>query len=288
MIMLALVKTTHRTQNFPGGNITSTRDATDVRRQKMPLLALVAKFFWPLSNIFAIIAAPEKPTDSVSATKKNPAQPIANSVEDHAAVQVSNTTRTCGLPLDYLDYLLACLHNRRCNHTKTRYLLVRIFGPQLGTLPKLVIAAFIWHYLQPIYSTGSAAKLSLDWALPIIMRDLLITFFVAGGWDFLLYSAYSPFYAKMHQFKLNPVYPKASQMRHDMFWSSCSTIISSLFEIALLHLWAVGKLTTTTVPSDKWWTHVPTVAWLITMVSSISHQWCLFFVSAIAEPLPGR
>lgn len=186
----------------------------------MPWLSTASKFFWPVANIAGMIAAPEKPADKTSAAKKFTAKPVADSFEDHAAVQ-------------------------------------------LATLPKLVVAIFIWHRLIDF----SAAKtLSLDWMVPIFVRDLVLTYVIAGGWDSLLYSPYSPFYAKMAQFKLNPVYPKASQLRHDMFWSTVSTLISSVIEIALLHLWASGRLGFTSVAGDAWWTHGATLLWLFGMV----------------------
>lgn len=137
-------------------------------------------------------------------------------------------------------------------------------GVQVATLPKLAVAAAVWHW--QVASIGSkAATLSADWILPIVLRDLALTWAIAGGWDFTLYSQWSPFYETMKQHKLNPVYPKPKQFAHDAFWSTVSTVLSSGFEVALLHLWAVGALAVTAVAGDAWWAHVPTLAWLLSM-----------------------
>jgi hypothetical protein len=100
-------------------------------------------------------------------------------------------------------------------------------------------------------------------ALGIFLADLLITVCVAGFWDTLLYSKLSPLRKTMHGVKFNPAYPKESQLPHDIFWTLCSTVVSSLFEAAVLHLWATGVITLV-APAD-WWAHGATVAWLLTM-----------------------
>jgi lathosterol oxidase len=85
----------------------------------------------------------------------------------------------------------------------------------------------------------------------------------AGTWDFLLYSSYSPVYTKMSQYKFNPVYPKAKQIAHDMFWVLVSTLISSVFEILLLHAYATGQLTYAN--PTVWWSDLATILWLLSM-----------------------
>ena len=67
----------------------------------------------------------------------------------------------------------------------------------------------------------------------------------------------------MHKVKFNPAYPKASQLPHDIFWSLVSTVISSLWEIAILHAWARGVVSLAT--PAHWWSDPATLAWLISM-----------------------
>jgi hypothetical protein len=198
----------------------------------MPWLSTLSKFFWPLPNLAAMAAAAGKPAPKTSATSRNKAQPYTTSIEDHVAVQT-------------------------------------------GTLPKLALAVWVWHsaveaLLSPTGGPGGpAATLDAAWIGRIVVRDLLITYIVAGGWDWTLYSPYSPFYEVMKPHKLNPLYPSAKQIRHDVFWSTMSTLMSSAFEVVLLHLWATGALSYTFVPGGAWWTHTATLLWLFAMVGGV-------------------
>lgn len=63
--------------------------------------------------------------------------------------------------------------------------------------------------------------------------------------------------------KFNPLYPAASQLRHDMFWTTVSTLISSAWEVALLHLWARGTLPLKVIPGDRWWADPWTLAGIL-------------------------
>jgi hypothetical protein len=95
------------------------------------------------------------------------------------------------------------------------------------------------------------------------------------------------------------LYPRRAQFVHDAFWATMSTLISSAFEVgsaptgveggggvrvsarvilvrrtvahcarvqvALLWAWANGRIGFPAITGDVWWTHVPTVLWLISM-----------------------
>lgn len=143
---------------------------------------------------------------------------------------------------------------------------------QLGSFTKFAIALYAFQSFTPL---AAAATLSASWIMPIFVRDLVITWTVAGGWDFSLYSVYSPLYKTMAAYKFNPKYPKASQILHDAAFSTLSTLISSCFEVALLHAWATGRLAAYAGPAE-WWTHPATIAWLLTMPFwRIVHFYCV-------------
>lgn len=77
---------------------------------------------------------------------------------------------------------------------------------------------------------------------------------------------YVVFRNQMQGYKFNPVYPKLSQIVHDVFWSTMSTIISSLGEAAVLWAWANGRATVYTAPAGvAWYQDTATVLWLLSM-----------------------
>ena len=47
----------------------------------------------------------------------------------------------------------------------------------------------------------------------ILLRNVVATLLICGGWDWFLY--FSPLAAKLHKYKINPVYPSMKQIRHD-------------------------------------------------------------------------
>lgn len=149
---------------------------------------------------------------------------------------------------------------------------------QLSTLPKLALAAFVWARLSGDASSwaSSAAAMDRDWVLSIFVRDMVMTWLIAGGWEFTLYSRYSPFSARLKGHKLNPEPPAPNPDRwpfsnahaHDAFWSTVSTLIWSAMEVATAHAWAVGRVALPAggaKPGDAWWLNTATLAWLATM-----------------------
>jgi hypothetical protein len=141
---------------------------------------------------------------------------------------------------------------------------------QLSTLPKLLLAYFVMTYT--LNFTGDLAQyrtLKVSWILDIVMRDLLITFAVAGTWDFLMYSSYSPVFNLVKPYKFNTEYATRKQILHDMTWTTCSTIISSAFEVFALWSWANGKTFPALNPiaslGGPWWLDQATLIWLFTM-----------------------
>ncbi len=179
-------------------------------------------------------------------------------------------------------------------------------GVLTGTLPKLFVAQAVWHLLQWARDDG-ARFAALDtskggWIQAVFVRDLIITYLVAGFCDWK-WSASSPFHAVYEALKFTPKYSHnetrhllgfipVSQLVHDMFWSTCSTLIASAFEVAVLHAYvtggrgfaapfAAGAMSGANVAS--WWLHWPTLLWLFTMpywrlahfytVHRMMHKW---------------
>jgi len=149
---------------------------------------------------------------------------------------------------------------------------------QLSTLPKLALAAYLWMHWCSGLTKEAAASFDPDWMKSVIVRDLIITWLVAGGWDTLVYSRFSPFFARLRGHKLNPVEPvnvgtrdtfvlsiTRWQFAHDAFWSTMSTLISSAAEIALAHAYATGRLGGWAEPGGSWWLNKATLAWIVTM-----------------------
>ena len=150
-------------------------------------------------------------------------------------------------------------------------------GVQLSTLPKLALAVLVWALFSGGSSwAASAEALDREWMALIFTRDMIITWLIAGGWEFVVYSQYSPFSARLRGHKLNPDMPSAradrwpfaNQHAHDCFWSCCSTLISSAMEIAVAHAWATGCAAlppSGAAPGDAWWRDATTICWLATM-----------------------
>jgi len=69
---------------------------------------------------------------------------------------------------------------------------------------------------------GAAKTLNVEWMWPLLVRNLIGTWLVAGLWDWFLH--FSPFADKMKPFKLNEVTPSMSQLKHDSFWTTMASI----------------------------------------------------------------
>lgn len=87
---------------------------------------------------------------------------------------------------------------------------------------------------------GRAKTYELEWIVPIIARDLIATWLIAGMWDWFLY--FSPLREKLHKYKLNPNYPGFAQMKHDAIASTIASLCGACIEVVLCHYWATGAL----------------------------------------------
>ena len=87
---------------------------------------------------------------------------------------------------------------------------------------------------------GRAKEYDVQWMLPIVLRNVVATWLIAGLWDWFLY--FSPLAKKLHKYKLNKRYPAFSQMRHDAIATTIASICGAAVEIVLCHYWATGQL----------------------------------------------
>jgi hypothetical protein len=95
-----------------------------------------------------------------------------------------------------------------------------------GSLRSVLIAVFIVYGLYNSESAypafGRASNLSSSWMLPIILRNVLGTWLICGFWDWWLY--FGPLRAKFLKFKIIQKYPSMAQMRHDVFYTTLSSV----------------------------------------------------------------
>jgi len=107
-----------------------------------------------------------------------------------------------------------------------------------------VALAALCIYYQPLLqgreyaAFGDAKNWSLDWVLPIFIRNVVATWIICGFWDWFLY--FSPLREKLHKYKINHIYPSMVQMKHDAFHTTSASCWASLIEIVLCHYWATG------------------------------------------------
>lgn len=155
----------------------------------------------------------------------------------------------------------------------------------LASLPKLVIAVLCWNSLSLGAFAGFGTRSWYEAVAIVFLRDLVINYVAAEGWNWTVYSPSSPLHKTFAKGKLNPAYPSAAEIDHDRFWSLVSTAISSVFEVTLLTAWASGWDAKGWLPRPAWetwfqgwafWHHTPTLLALLTMpYIRIVHFWCV-------------
>merc|ERR1711936_1196283 len=121
-----------------------------------------------------------------------------------------------------------------------------------GNLTAMAAAARSWtlaylciYYLPGKFGMvypafGPAAEFSVGWMSHIVIRNVVATLLICGGWDWFLY--FSPLQAKLHKYKMNPVYPSMTQFKHDAFYTPLASCFAAVIEIFLCHYWATGAL----------------------------------------------
>jgi sterol desaturase/sphingolipid hydroxylase (fatty acid hydroxylase superfamily) len=160
---------------------------------------------WPEANLFAVAKECENDDENgkttVETTLTSVAKPIA-SLKDHLTVLVSATRA----------YLIALL----C--------IYMIHGGEDESSG------------YPAY--GRAAEWNMRWMAPILLRNVLGTWLIAGGWDWYLY--FSPYRPTLQKHKLNPIYPSVKQMKHDFKMTTFASICGTFIECLLCHGYATS------------------------------------------------
>ena len=211
----------------------------------------VRGFFWPLGN-FAVmlLTSPTKhgefPIKAKHGGKATPgtaansfaSEPVANTLADHAAVQIATLQKLVWA-----------------------YFMWAYFTDAAG--------ARAW-------ATGASADLT--WLKVIVLRDLCITLYHAGFWDLVVYAPFSPFRPFLSHYKFkHGEYPSAARFAHDIFFSLLSTLISSLMEAALYVGWVgAAQVRGGAAPGDAWWRSAATWGWLLSMPYwRLLHFYCI-------------
>ena len=121
-----------------------------------------------------------------------------------------------------------------------------------GSLRSYLIAVFIVYGLyngESYPAFGLASTLSLSWMLPIVLRNVIGTWLICGFWDWWLY--FGPLKNKFFKYKIVQKYPSMAQMRHDIFYTSLSSVCASVIEIILCHLYATGTFSVARLTSES-------------------------------------
>lgn len=151
------------------------------------------------------------------------------------------------------------------SHATSCFAATRSFLMALGCI------YLLYDEANPYPAFGPAASLSADWIVPIFARNMLGAWFICGLWDYFLYG--SPLADKLHKYKLNPKYPSKAQFMHDAFYTTTATMMGSILEVAMCHLWAIGA-----VPFQRDMTETPiqNLLWAVTITHwRIPHFWAI-------------
>jgi sterol desaturase/sphingolipid hydroxylase (fatty acid hydroxylase superfamily) len=136
--------------------------------------------------------------------------------------------------------------------------------------------ALLAYYYCGAPSQAAAAALAPAWCAAVVARDVLVTWAVGALWDFLHLSPLSPLYRQLQPYKFKAEPPPPGQVPHDFLWATCSALVSSAWEIGLLHLWGTGRLALAAFPSDAWYADPTT--WLLLLALpyiQIVHFYCM-------------
>ena len=140
-----------------------------------------------------------------------------------------------------------------------------------GAFRSFALAYACIHAVGDYPAFGRATALEFAWMWPILLRNIVATWIICGGWDYFLY--FSPLKEKMRPYKLNTTYPSRSQLVHDAFWTTVSSICAAGVEILLCHGWATGKLPA--IPHEFEWNATNIIAVLTITHWRIPHFYCM-------------
>lgn len=146
---------------------------------------------------------------------------------------------------------------------------------QVGCVPRLLFAAAVYAHMGDW--RAYAQTLSLDWILPILLRDVALCLFVGLVDSFLLLSDFSPCKKRMASRKFNPAYPavlerrQTSSLAREAFWCCVSACIAALLEVAVAHAYATGRFAAAR-GGDAWWTDARTIFFMVSWFYSQNVQ----------------
>lgn len=124
---------------------------------------------------------------------------------------------------------------------------------QLAQLPKILLTVACWYLSVDMTAASQKYDFSVGgWVSQIVIRDLLLICLIGGVWDWIL--RLSSFAERLTPYKFDSAMPNATQMRRDMFWSGCATLLVSAQEVLLMRWWASGSFRRalfSAAPSDE-------------------------------------
>jgi sterol desaturase/sphingolipid hydroxylase (fatty acid hydroxylase superfamily) len=142
-------------------------------------------------------------------------------------------------------------------------------GMQLGCVPRLALAAFLYAYVVGDWR-AYAAVWAWPWVARIAARNVALAWFVGGVTDFLLLANESPFRGSSQRHKYSEQYPRfassngTAPVLRDIFWSTVSALVAAGLEAAGLHAYATGRVVSGAASDAEWWRHWPTVLLMLT------------------------
>ena len=83
---------------------------------------------------------------------------------------------------------------------------------------------------------GAAKAISYEWMWPLLVRNIIGTWLIAGGWDWFLH--FSPLADSMKPFKINATPPLISQLKHDAFWTTIASVWGTVIEVLVCIMYA--------------------------------------------------
>ena len=158
---------------------------------------------------------------------------------------------------------------------------IALLTRHLRMITYVVIAYFAMKTTYPDNGNIDKLNINLVWIFKVILRDLFITIFFYGGWEFILYSKYSIFRKKLASRKYNPEYPDKEQTYRDIKWSLLSTVISSFVEIIIIYFY---KINIRFIFYSNFWQYpISSILWLLFIpywrmfhfywIHRMSHPW---------------
>lgn len=103
----------------------------------------------------------------------------------------------------------------------------------------LVLSSLLWTRL-PMALDEAASFDDMGWVARIVRRNMLVFLVFYGGWHVFLYGrpGGKPLLSKLASRKFDR---RNYNLQHDAFWATMGMLITSAYEVCLLHLFATGR-----------------------------------------------